>query len=247
MMPVSRLGTSVASWLRPPVDLQGRPVSEQEIERLRADRDRFEHLWQAQRLRADDFARRLRQLQGLPAGAYRAPHPPLIADVLITGRDPADPRSPIELRVPADGADRLQVGDIVVWNGVGLVGRLSHVSGMRLVALPVANPESGPLEVALAGASEQDESVTRMLLRQEDDGGLSADIDRRVPVKEGDRLVLADARWPAWAQGLDVAIVQGVAPIDEAPLRHRLSARPAVDAPAIARVAVLSDAEAAAP
>jgi len=243
VMPVSRLGTSIASWLRPPLDLEGRPVSEQEIGQLREDRDRFEYLWQSQRLRADDLARRLRQLQGLPDSVYRGAHPPLVADALITGRDPSDPRSPIELRVPDEGADRIQIGDIVVWNGSGLIGRLSHVSSVRLVVLPLSNPEAGPLEVALADNAEGDRLIYRMLLRQQDDGSLSADIDRRVPVEAGDRLVLADSRWPAWSQGLDVAVIQDVTTIDEAPLRHRLIARPAVDAPSVARVAILSAAE----
>ena len=137
IMPVSRFGTSLASWLRPPRDLEGRPVNEAEIDQLRRDRDRFEQLWQSQRVRADGFARQLRQLEGLPDAALRSPHPPLVVEADITGRDPSDPRSPIELRMPRDGGERLAVGDVAVWNGQQVLGRLSHVSPVRLMVLPL--------------------------------------------------------------------------------------------------------------
>jgi hypothetical protein len=239
IMPVSRFGTSIASWLRPPRDLEGRPVNEVEIDQLRQDRNRFEQLWQAQRVRADDFARQLRQLEGLPADALRSAHPPLVIAADITGRDPSDPRSPIELRMPRDGGDRLAVGDVAVWGGHYVLGRLSHVSPMRLMVLPLSNPESGPIEVVPATVQDTT-SLPRMLLRQEGRGLLAADIDRRVVIEPGMRLVLADHRWPAWAQGMDVAVVVRIESLDEAPLRQRIIARPAVDAPAVSRVVVLS-------
>jgi hypothetical protein len=239
IMPLSRLGTSIASWLRPPRDVSGRPVGEAEIEQLREDRNRFEQLWQAQRVRADDLAHRLRQLEGLPEAAYRSPHRPIVVDAKVTGRDPRDPRSPIEMRTPRVGGDRLHVGDIVVWGGHRLLGRISHVSGVRLIVLPLSNPESGPIEVALAGG-DATADLHRLLLRQSGSGHLVADIDRRIPVEPGATLVLADARWPAWAMGLEVATVERVETIDAAPLRKRLIARPAVDAPAVSQVAILS-------
>jgi hypothetical protein len=241
-MPVSRFGTSLASWLRPPRDLEGRPVDEAEIDQLRQDRDRFEQLWQAQRVRADGFARQLRQLQGLPEAALRSPYPPLVVEADITGRDPSDARSPIELRMPRDGGERLAVGDVAVWNGQRVLGRLSHVSPMRLMVLPLSNPESGPIEVVPADASAGT-YLPRMLLRQEGRGLLAADIDRRVVLEPGTRLVLADHRWPLWAQGLEVAVVVGIEALDDAPLRQRIIARPAVDAPAVSRVSVLSASE----
>ena len=239
IMPVSRVGTSLASWLRPPRDLEGRPVDEAEIDQLRRDRDRFEQLWQAQRVRADGFARQLRQLEGLPEAALRSPRPPLVVEADITGRDPSDPRSPIELRMPRDGGERLAVGDVAVWNGQRVLGRLSHVSPVRLMVLPLSNPESGPIEVVPADASAGT-YLPRMLLRQEGRGLLVADIDRRVVLEPGARLVLADHRWPAWSQGLEIAVVIGIESLDEAPLRQRIIARPAVDAPAVSRVSVLS-------
>ncbi|HCA38048.1 MAG TPA: hypothetical protein DEO92_00015 [Phycisphaerales bacterium] len=239
IMPLSRIGTSIASWLRPPRDVSGRPVGEAEIEQLREDRDRFEQLWQAQRVRADQLARRLRTLEGLPESAYRSPHRPIVVDADITGRDPRDPRSPIELRMPRDGVDRLEVGDIAVWGGHRLLGRVSHVSAVRLMVLPLSNPEAGPIEVAVA-SSDPGGVLPRMLLRQSGSGHLVADIDRRIVIEPGASLVLADARWPEWAHGLEVAIVEHVQAIDEAPLRQRLIARPAVDAPAVSQVAILS-------
>ena len=123
VMPVSRLGTSMASWLRPPRDQSGRAVGELEIEQLRQDRARFEQLWHAQRVRADGLGQRLRQLEGLSDAAYRSPHPPLVVDAEVTGRDASDPRSPIELRTPREGAERLAVGDVVVWDGNDDAGR----------------------------------------------------------------------------------------------------------------------------
>jgi hypothetical protein len=82
-----------------------------------------------------------------------------------------------------------------------------------------------------------------MLLRQEGRGLLAADIDRRVVLEPGTRLVLADHRWPAWAQGLEVAVVVGIEALDDAPIRQRIISRPAVDAPAVSRVSVLSASE----
>lgn len=239
IMPLSRAGTSIASWLRPPRDITGRPVGEAEIEQLRQDRNRFEQLWQAQRVRADDLARRLRQLEGLPETAYRSPHRPIVVDAAVTGRDPRDPRSPIELRMPRDGAGRLKLGDIVVWGGHRLLGRISHVSPGRLMVLPLSNPEAGAIEVVVGGAETQGD-LPRMVLRQSGDGKLTADIDRRVTIEPGMTLVLADARWPAWSHGLEVGLVERVEAIDEAPLRQRVVVRPIVDAPAVSQVAILS-------
>ena len=241
IMPLSRAGTSLASWLRPPRDQTGRAVGEAEIEQLRSDRDRFEQLWQAQRVRADDLAQRLRQLEGLPSEAYRSPHPPMVFDAEITGRDPRDARSPIELRMPKDGGDRFAVGDIAVWGGRRLLGRISHVSSVRLMVLPPSNPEAGPIEVAVGG--ERSEGLPRMRLRQSSSGFLTADVDKRVTIEPGASLVLADARWPDWARGLEVATVERVEPIDAAPLRNRVIARPSVDAPAVSQIAILSAGE----
>ena len=112
-----------------------------------------------------------------------------------------------------------------------------------MMVLPLSNPEAGPIEVAMGGTRSGD-AVPRMLLRQSASGHLIADIDRRIPVEPGATLVLADARWPAWAHGLEVATVERVESIDEAPLRQRLLARPAVDAPAVSQVAILSGAQA---
>jgi hypothetical protein len=239
IMPLSRAGTSIASWLRPPRDITGRPVGEAEIEQLRQDRNRFEQLWQAQRVRADDLAQRLRHLEGLPETAYRSPHRPKVVDASVTGRDPRDARSPIELRMPQEGAEQLQVGDIAVWGGHQLLGRISHVSPVRLIVLPLSNPEAGPIEVAVGGAVEQG-NLPRMVLRQTSGGKLTADIDRRVAITPGMTLVLADSRWPAWSHGLEVGLVERVETIDEAPLRQRVVVRPVVDAPAVSKVAILS-------
>ena len=237
IMPVSRMGTSIANWMRPPRDGLGRPIPEGEIEQLRDDRDRYEQLWLSQRVRADELARRLRQFEGLSDQAHAWPRPPLVLSTDVTGRDPTDPRSAIELRMPKEGGSRLRVGDVVVWRG-RLLGRLSHVSPMRLVVLPISNPESGSIEVAVAEEGEPS-MMRRLLLRQDDSGGLSAEVDRRIPIAPGARLVLADERWPAWAHGYQVAVVDRVESFDEAPLRQKLTARPAVDAPAVSRVLVL--------
>ena len=238
IMPISRVGVSIASWLRPPRDMTGRPVDEVEIDQLRRDRDRFEQMWQAQRVRADNLARRLRQLENLPEEALRSPHRPLVIEADVTGRGPADPRSPIELRMPREGGERLEVGDIAVGNGHSVLGRRSHVAPLRLMVLPISNPESGPIEVV--PASTRGDRLPRLLLRQEGHGMLVADVDKRLDIEPGTRLLLADRRWPAWAYGMEVAVVESTESLDEAPLRRRVVARPAVDGPAVARVVVLS-------
>ena len=241
IMPLSRAGTALASWLRPPKDPSGRPVKDAELGQLRADRDRYEQLWQQQRLRADELAGQLRTLQSLPSSALRGANPPLVVSTEVTGRDPRDARSPIELRVPREGLERLSVGDVVVWNGHVVVGRLADVSSVRAIVLPIANAETPPIEVAVAARPDTPEQpVIRMLLRQQRDGTLSADVDRRRRVEPGQRLVLADPRWPSWAQGLDMAVVDRIDDIDDAPLRRRVIARAAADAPAVSLVTILS-------
>lgn len=241
IMPLSRAGTALASWLRPPKDPSGRPVEDAELGQLRADRDRYEQLWQQQRLRADALADQLRALQALPSSALRGVNTPLVVATEVTGRDPRDARSPIELRVPREGLERLAVGDVVVWDGHIVVGRLADVSAVRAIVLPIANGETPPIEVAVAAdADDPQQPVFRMLLRQQRDGTFSADIDRRRSVLPGQRLILADPRWPAWAQGMDIAVVDHLADIDDAPLRRRVVARTAADAPAISLVTILS-------
>ena len=134
-----------------------------------------------------------------------------------------------------------QAGDVVIAADRLLVGRLERVGPLRLLVRPVAHPDSGPVEVAVVRtAHNPDRPLDRLLLQPDGTGVLHADIDRRVDIQVGDRLMLTDPSWPNRVQGLVLAIVRSLEPIDDAPLRQRVVAVPAAPPQSVVQVAVVS-------
>lgn len=240
-MPFARLGVMLDDWLRPHVDQFGQQVDQQTLETLRRERDTLELLFRQERIRADELASRVRLLESLPDSALRAAIPPTTMTRAVTGRATRDATARIELQPPDSGAHRVRPGDVVVVANRLLVGRLERTGSLRLLVRPVAHPDTGPVEVAIQRAVETvGTPLERVLLQQDGLGGFFADVDRRVDVKIGDRLMLTDPGWPHRVQGLIVADVIALEPIDEAPLRQRVRAVPAAPPQSVVQVAVVS-------
>ena len=242
-MPFARLGVMLDDWLRPNVDQFGQQVDQQTLEALGRERDTLELLFRQERIRADELASRVRLLESLPDSALRAAVPPTTLTRAVTGRATRDATARIELQPPDMAAQRVQPGDVVVVGNRLLVGRLERTGDLRLLVRPVAHPDTGPVEVAIKRTvMNVDAPLERMLLQQDGTGGFLADIDRRIDVKLGDRLLLTDPGWPDRVQGLIVADVVALEPIDEAPLRQRVLAVPAAPPQSVVQVAVVSGA-----
>ncbi len=243
-MPFARIGVALNAWLRPWRDAQGVPIDPATLEAVRRERDQLEQLFRQERIRADELAARVRLLESLPDSALRAPVPPTTLSRAVTGRAVRDATARIELQPPELDGVRVQDGDVVIASDRRLVGRLEQANDLRLLVRPVAHPDTGPIEVALVrGARELHRPLTRLLLQQDGRGWLIAYVDRRVDLQPGDRLMLTDPGWPGRVQGLAVAVITALEPIDEAPLRQRVIAEPAAPPQSVVQVAVVTAAE----
>lgn len=240
-MPFARMGVALNAWLRPWRDEAGVQVDPQTLEAVQRERDRLERLFRQERIRADELAARVRLLESLPDSALRAPIPPTTMSRAVTGRSVRDATARIELQPPELDDVRVHSGDIVIASDKRIVGRLERTSDLRLLVRPVAHPDTGPIEVALVrGARNTDTPLTRLLLQQDGRGKLIADVDRRIELQIGDHLMLTDPGWPGRVQGLLVAVVEALEPIDAAPLRQRVVAVPAAPPQSIVQVAVVT-------
>ncbi|MCH2136168.1 MAG: hypothetical protein MK101_06250 [Phycisphaerales bacterium] len=247
-MPFARMGVLLDDWLRPrrPLALEG--VEPGHVELLKRERDRIELLFRQERIRADELARRVRLLESLPDTALRAPVPPTTMSRVVTGRAVSDATARIELQPPEETLGRIAEGDVVVADEARVVGRLERVTSMRVLVRPVAHPDTGPIEVALVPDSEHSQApLNRLLLQPTGTGEFVAQIDRRIDVAVGDELMLTDPGWPWRVQGLVLARVQAIEPIDEAPLRQRVVAVPVAPPASLVQVAVVSSRQEDAP
>ena len=231
IMPLAGVGSRVAGVMRPVNMQRGVAGTVEDMLHVESQRDRLERLLLQEQLRVAEMERKLRHIQGLPP-LTRTAQPPLLLESEVTGRRPDHPISGVELHAPAEAAGRVQVGDAVTWDGRWLVGRITRVSDIRLSALPITHPDVGPMMgVLLPEGIDMDVDVVSapvVRLRQDGNGKLLGEIDRRTEVGIGDRVVLADRAWPASLQAFHVGRVTSVQDIDEAPLRRRLVIEPDV-------------------
>ena len=228
--PVAHAGNRLAGILRPvdatdglnTEDLRGR------LELLETERDRYERLYRAQRLRSQELASQLRLLQNLPESVLRAPRPPMILASDVTGRNPRDVISAVELDLVPEIAERVLEGDVATWKHQYLVGRVVRISPFRVTVLPVTHPDTGPVQAVLVHNRNQDLSTPppRLLLKPVGDGTFAGEVNHRHGTAVGDEVVLADSGWPAWAQALELGRVESVRQLDEAPLRDLIIIRP---------------------
>ncbi|MDP6601509.1 MAG: hypothetical protein QGH76_04355 [Phycisphaerales bacterium] len=223
--PLSHVGTRLTSWIRTAdaeEEVPGDP--QQRAEHARAERDAFRRLYDEQRLRADEFASRLQELEDLPEGAYRSPRPPLTITVDTTGLNPGEVSSLVELKRGGEAADRVQVGDVVV-SGSDVVGRVSRVGPFRLDMMPVTNNATGLVWAAIRPADATSATGRTSIAIQvlgDSRGVMRAHVDGREEVAVGDLVVLNDPSWPESGRGLVLGTIDSMAPLDEAPLRSEL-------------------------
>ncbi len=243
-MPFARLGVLLDDWLRPSGDGLGGMQAREHLDLVQRERDTWARLFRQERIRADGLAQRVRLLESLPDTALRAPVPPTTLVRVVTGRAVRDATARIELQPPDATQGRVRTGDVVIAKDRLLVGRLERVGPFRLLVRPVAHPDSGPVEVAVVRTIESlDRPLDRLLLQPDGTGAFLADVDRRADIQLGDRLMLTDPRWPSRVQGLVLATVRSLEPIDDAPLRQRVIAVPAAPPQSVVQVAVVSAGE----
>lgn len=228
--PLAHAGNRLAGMLRP-VDASDGLHSEDlrgQLELLESDRDRYERLYRAQRLRSQELAAQLRLLQHLPESVLRAPRPPMILPSDVTGRNPRDVISPVELELEPEIVDRVLEGDVATWKHQYLVGRVVRISPFRVTVLPVTHPDTGPVQAVLVDPGNRDITAPppRLLLKPLGDGTFAGEVNHRHGTTVGDEVVLADPAWPDWAQALQVGTVEEVRQLDEAPLRDLVIVRP---------------------
>lgn len=240
-MPFARMGVLLDDWLRPSAFDLGGAQDREQFDHMQRERDTWQRLFRQERIRADALAQRVRLLESLPDTALRAPVPPVTLSRVVTGRSVGDATARIELQPPDESQGRVQTGDVVIARDRLLVGRLEQVGSLRLLVRPVAHPDSGPVEVAVVRTvAELDRPLDRLLLQPDGTGLLHADVDLRVDIEVGDQLMLTDPGWPSRVQGLVLAVVKSLEPIDEAPLRRRVVAAPAAPPQAVVQVAIVS-------
>ncbi len=225
VQPLGDFGVRVARWVWPPRD----PLADetQRIQELSEQLEIARQVTQVKQLRIEALQEEVRDLQ--QARQYH---------------DGAVPIDTLHARVTGRGADRagglvrLNVGRrngvtadaVAVFRGVHLVGRVAEdVGQLSSWLVPVTDPATGYIEVALVPASNPDLSrsqVPRIQVQPDGHGGLVGEIDRDSAVRPGDVVELHDPAWPQSAQGMKIGVVESVAPKDSQPLLKAVVIRP---------------------
>jgi hypothetical protein len=245
--PISHVGLMIKSWVRPAIEPSDLPTDEQERQELAvAERDHYRQLYHAQMLRATELADQLRTLQLLPKTALRNPTPPLVVSLDLTGINPNDDTSTIELKLSRHTSERILEGDIAIV-GRDIVGRIARVGMTRVELLPATHIESGFIRAGIVPSHPLKDNraplLAEVLLQPTGDGYLTAEISSDRDVQEYDLVVLDDSNWPVSGNGLVLGIVTNISSLDEAPLRKVVKVTPRQRAREHARVVVLGTGE----
>ncbi len=224
MAPIADLGNDVRIWLRPGSDpLRGAP---EEIELLVAERDRLRELWSAERLRVDQLLTQLEDFRLAEQFDRGSSFDPIRADVI--GRGPEGLRGAVRINVGSRSG--VKPGDVAVFRGAHLVGRVAQeVGALTSLLVPSNDPSVGRLHAALMPDPEPGNASPaplRLLLTPALDGSFAADCDRSWRVAPGDSVVLDDPAWPESSRGMIVGEIAEVEPRDDQPLRLRLRVVP---------------------
>lgn len=242
--PVAHMGNQLAGMLRPVASNDGMNEADlrEQLQLLEVDRDRYQRLFRAQRLRSQELASQLRLLQDLPEALVRSPRPPIILATDVTARDPGDVVSAVEVQISPEIDQRVVVGDVATWLNERLVGRVAHRSRFRVTILPLTHPDTGVIQAVVLDPARESTGAppARVLLKPLGDGQFAAEIDHRLGTTPGSDVVLADPTWPTWAQALHVGRVESVRQLDEAPLRDLLIIRPGVQLHELPHVVLLA-------
>ena len=249
--PISHVGIILTGWVRPAREPSDLPTDEQERIKLAiTERNLFRTMHAAQLLRATELAEQLRQLTALPESAFGNPQPPLLLAIDVTGINPSDVSGIVELKLTRGAANRIHEGDVAVV-GQDIVGRIVRVGVTRIKLRPTTHTETGSIRGAVMPAHPIDDQRNRVfpgvLLRNQADGTMYAEVSATSVLQEGDLVVLDDPMWPASGAGLILGTIEKIARLDEAPLRHAITVVPRVRVRDVSSVVVLGSGEGESP
>ena len=231
---------SIRHVLRPDSDVS----SSRDVQLLAEERDRYRALWHAERLRAEDLAQRLTQLDRtaqLDRGG--APVDPMLVTVLGGGAGPGGRF----LTLSAGRTQGVGSGDPVVVGGDQLVGRVAgDPAPITCWMAPITDSSIGRLDVYVTPADRPEaapsESV-RAQLRPDSRGLLLGEVDASGRVHEGDVVRLDDRQWKRSAQGMRVGTVRAVRRGDRNPLRSMIEVEVGLDLSRLRQVTMKVEAE----
>lgn len=223
--PFAIAGNHLAQMIRPaPLGLEG-PVNDPEyIQHIQQERDEFERLYVAEQAKVDALQQQLQQLQMMASEQFHIPVRLLVARVAVRSSVPLG-----TVTLSRGSNHGVHEGAVAAYNAVQLLGRVTEVSGLQSVLLPLANESTGLLDAVVIPRDRRDISLSkaaRVQLLPDGKGVLRGDVDRATIVNEGDLVQLLDDNWPQSAQGMVVGRVESVEAKESEPLRNTITVRP---------------------
>ncbi|MCP3903270.1 MAG: hypothetical protein GY715_06490 [Planctomycetes bacterium] len=230
----SDLARIVRFPLRPFSDFSNRMTGEgadedrSDLERLQEDIEYLQHLLQRERMAVGELEERLREVHGVPASVWKWAKSAVFG--YITARNPDSPYGIVELRVEPGSAIPADESTIAVYRSVHLLGRLVDEGRPSVPSLlPVVNTGSGEIWARIFPQEDHEipaMRAERVALAPTGTGAFTGQIDRAVPVQEGDVVRVDDALWPHTAQMLELGEVESIEVYDREPLRNTITVRP---------------------
>lgn len=232
--------SSIRHVLRPDADTS----TSRDVQLLTEERDRYRAMWHAERLRAEDLAQRLVQIDRaarLDRGG--APVDPMLVTVLGGGAGPGGRF----LTLSAGRTQGVSAGDPVVVGGDQLIGRVSgEPAPITCWMAPINDTSIGRLDVYVTPADRPEAAPSegvRAQLRPDARGLLVGEVDASGRVHEGDIVRLDDRQWKRSAQGMRVGTVRGVRRGDRNPLRSMIEVDVGIDLSRLRQVTMKVEAE----
>lgn len=240
LVPLQHGGRIVAAWIRPSL---GEAFAEREAAgTLARERDEARALYRRLELENE----RLRsEIEMLSAATARAPGLAVraVRASAVVARRPGPRSGAGALKLNAGLRQGVETGMVATRDGDTVVGRVvGDPAALSSEAVPVGG--AGAIEVVLLPPDEAIElaKAPRGILKPDGRGGFTCELGRATSVTAGWTARLADDRWPRAAQGLRVARVVAVAPLDSSPLHLRLELAPVADPLEAVEVVLLGDA-----
>ncbi len=215
----------LAGWLRPSEGTFEPGVTDESLDSIYQEKEIWRQRYRAAELRIRELEEQLEQIQQLPVSRFAVPVTPMQAT--ITAQNARSPQREAELNRGARAG--VTVGSIAVIDGVHLIGRVTEVSAVRSVLVPIVSPASGFMLARVLSAERPDLPVDEapvIQLTATGDDTFTADADQNEVIAEGDTVILADSAWPQTAQAMIIGIVSSVTRKDEQPLRNEIVVRP---------------------
>lgn len=216
-MPLGMLFGQARAWLRPTIpelDLQS-PVAQQLIK----ERDAYRGLYHGARIENERLQKLLNELARARQAASDAGL--TLVPATVVGVD-GEGRNPL-VRVAQGTAAGIEAGDVVVYGGDALVGRIVDPVGRSgCSVLPVWSPMLKRLD---ARARDPVGGVDLPLqVHLGSDGSLRAQAPSGIELPTGTEVLLDDRDWPRAAQGLLIGTIESIEHPDDSPLQrlHRL-------------------------